>query len=432
MLAAAEIRNFAAMMNEQTRRFISEHADDNIRLLALQGDKYAGVDLPLALDQIAGRQVARRKLPAWAAIEGIVYPPHLSMEQCSSEQTARYKAALAASLLARDGVESGSCAGNPVFVDLTGGFGVDFSFIATALKTEEGEGCVYVEQQQHLCELVRHNLSLLGLSGSTVVCGDGVDYLHRLHRAGIIFLDPARRDAHGGRTYSIQDCTPDVSGLCDELLEKGLFVMLKLSPMLDWRKAIGDLRGTCEVHILSVGNECKELLLVLSAQKKGALRIFCVNDADTFTFSYEDKDASAAPSGLLSADAASFSVLRDSFLYEPNASIMKAGCFAQLCRQFEVRSLHPNSHLFVASSLISDFPGRRFKIRNVSTMNKKELKKVMGGLSKANVSVRNFPIGAEELRRRLKLKDGGDTYLFGTTLADKTHVLLFCQRADNP
>ena len=153
---------------------------------------------------------------------------------------------------------------------------------------------------------------------------------------------------------------------------------------------------------------------------------------DTFTFSFEDKDASAAPSGLLSADAASFSVLRDSFLYEPNASIMKAGCFAQLCRHFEVRSLHPNSHLFVASSLISDFPGRRFKIRNVSTMNKKELKKVMGGLSKANVSVRNFPIGAEELRRRLKLKDGGDTYLFGTTLADKTHVLLFCQRADNP
>ena len=156
MLAAAEIRNFAAMMNEQTRRFISEHADDNIRLLALQGDKYAGVDLPLALDQIAGRQVARRKLPAWAAIEGIVYPPHLSMEQCSSEQTARYKAALAASLLARDGGVSGFCTGNPVFVDLTGGFGVDFSFIAAALKTEEGEGCVYVEQQQHLCELVRH------------------------------------------------------------------------------------------------------------------------------------------------------------------------------------------------------------------------------------------------------------------------------------
>lgn len=432
MFAAAEIRIFAAMMNEQTRRFISEHTDDDIRLLALQGDKYAGVDLPLALDQIAGRQVARRKLPAWAAIEGIFYPPHLSMEQCSSEQTARYKAALASSLLARDGVESNTCDDHPVFVDLTGGFGVDFSFIAAALKTGEGEGCVYVEQQQHLCELVRHNLSLLGLSGSTVICGDGVDYLHRLQKAGIIFLDPARRDAHGSRTYSIQDCTPDVSKLCDELLEKGQYVMLKLSPMLDWRKAIGDLRGTCEVHILSVANECKELLLVLSAQKKGALRVFCINDADTFTFCYEDKDESAVSSGLLSADDASFSTLRDSFLYEPNASIMKAGCFNQLCRQFEVRSLHPNSHLFVAPSLISDFPGRRFKIRNVSTMNKKELKKVMGSLNKANVSVRNFPIGAEELRRRLKLKDGGDTYLFGTTLTDKTHVLLFCQRADNP
>jgi len=256
--------------SEATAVFIRKFADADVRQMALQGAKYPGVDLPFALDQIAGRQTARRKLPSWAAIEGIVYPPHLSMEQCSSEQTARYKAQI-----------SGS---GDTMADLTGGFGVDFSFMAQGFQR-----AVYVERQEHLCDIARENFRLLGLRQAEVVCGDSVDYLQAMSPVDIIYLDPARRDSHGGRTYGISDCTPDVLSLRNLLTAKARRVLVKLSPMLDWRKAVGDIGEELvrEVHIVSVANECKELLVVMEAEptpdpspREG--RLVCVNDDSCF------------------------------------------------------------------------------------------------------------------------------------------------------
>ena len=391
-------------MTPETAEFIKRHADDDIRQLALHAKSLDGVDLTFALEQIAGRQTARRKLPAWASIEGIVYPPHLSMEQCSSEQTARYKACLAGQ--------------GRLIVDLTGGFGVDFSFMAQGFKK-----AVYVERQQSLCEIARGNFQLLGLSQAEVVCSDAADYLCAMEHADLIYIDPARRDDNGARTYGISDCTPDVLALRELLLEKADRVIIKLSPMLDWRKTVNDLgeQYVREVHIVSVGNECKELLLLLG-QGEG-LRLICacdnqrleVDEAHKAYESYEPYRPDEIHQGI--------------FLYEPNASIMKAGCFDEVSRRFKVGQLAQNSHLFVSANYVSDFPGRSFQIDAVTSMNKRELKEKLQGLTQANIAVRNFPLTVAELRKRLKLSEGGSVYIFATTLASGNRVLILCRKA---
>lgn len=393
-------------MNQATIDFIREHAEADVRQLALQGTKNPEVDLTFALDQIAGRQKAKTKLPSWAAIDGIVYPPHLSMEQCSSEQTARYKANIAGK--------------GALMVDLTAGYGVDMAFVSPNYRR-----AIHVEQQASLCAISSENFKLLGLNHIEVVCADGVDYLHQLDHADLIFLDPARRDDHGARTYGIADCTPNVLELRDELLQKADRVMLKLSPMLDWRKAVEDLGHVNEVHIVSVDNECKELLLILSKEEK-PLKLFCVNNDQVFEVSDD------VTGGRFFCDTASDVTKEPSpcYIFEPNASIMKAGSFALLEQRFKVAQLDKNSHLFVSDSDISDFPGRRFLIEKTTSMNKRELKAALAGIDKANITVRNFPMSVAELRKRLKLKEGGDLYLFATTIAGHQHQLFLCRKIE--
>lgn len=415
-------------MNEVTAEFIRRHAEEDVRQLALKGGQHPGVDMPLALQQIAGRQTARQKLPSWAAIDALLYPPHLSMEQCSSEQTARYKAQLAARLCADFGQKSWSedpkkdrlsHETEPSFIDLTGGFGVDFSFMA-----RQFERCVYVERQQALCEVAQHNFSLLGLRQAEVVCADGVDYLRRMNHATVIYLDPARRDRLGGKTVAISDCTPDLLSLKEQLTAKSLFVMVKLSPMLDWHQAVAQLETdevkVCEIHVLSVRNECKELLFVLSKQLRKPPTLHCVNDDQAFICSPNDSSVATPPY------VSSEEMRPGLFLYEPHASIMKAGCFSAVSAQLGVRKMAPNSHLFISDRDLPAFPGRKFRIQALSSMNKKELKSVLCGVRQANITIRNFPLSVAELRKRLKLKDGGSSYVFATTQADGRHVLLIC------
>ena len=393
-------------MNQATIDFIREHAEADVRQLALQGTKNPEVDLTFALEQIAGRQKAKTKLPTWAATDGIIYPPHLSMEQCSSEQTARYKANIAGK--------------GALMVDLTAGYGVDMAFVSPNYRR-----AIHVEQQASLCAISSENFKLLGLNHIEVVCADGVDYLHQLDHADLIFLDPARRDDHGARTYGIADCTPNVLELRDELLQKADRVMLKLSPMLDWRKAVEDLGHVNEVHIVSVDNECKELLLILSKEEK-PLKLFCVNNDQVFEVSDD------VTGGRFFCDTASDVTKEPSpcYIFEPNVSIMKAGCFALLEQRFKVAQLDKNSHLFVSDSDISDFPGRRFLIEKTTSMNKRELKAALAGIDKANITVRNFPMSVAELRKRLKLKEGGDLYLFATTIAGHQHQLFLCRKIE--
>ena len=396
-------------MNQATIDFIRVHAEADVRQLALQGTKNPEVNLTFALDQIAGRQKAKSKLPSWAAIDGMTYPPHLSMEQCSSEQTARYKASIAGK--------------GALVVDLTAGFGVDLAFISQSFQQ-----AVHIERQASLCAISSENYRLLGLNHIEVICADGVDYLHQLDHADLIFLDPARRDDHGARTYGIADCTPNVLELRDELLQKADRVMLKLSPMLDWRKAVEDLGNVNEVHIVSVDNECKELLLILSKEEK-PLKLFCVNNNQVFDgvtggrfFCDTARDVTKEPSPCYMSS--------QTYLFEPNASIMKAGCFALLEQRYNVSQLDKNSHLFVSDSDISDFPGRRFIIEKTTSMNKRELKAALDGINRANITVRNFPLSVAELRKRLKLKDGGDHYLFATTVAGNQHQLFLCRKIE--
>ena len=451
-------------MNQATQDFIRQHQDEDVRQLAFLGSKYPEVDMPFALDQIRGRKMARVKLPRWASLEGIIYPPHISMEQCSSESTALYKAELAARLLGLPASSSGTemkTENEIEFVDLTGGFGVDFSYIAARL----GVKSMYVERQAHLCEAAKENFGRLGLKNAIVKNGDGIEVLHSFHpkkkdaasdddslgiiydqplsllktKLGLklIFIDPARRDDAGNKVVSLKDCTPDVTVLQEEMLSKADYVIIKLSPMLDWHRAISELSHVREVHIISVNNECKELLLVLSARNMGDmeassadgevkhagnLRIYCVNDAQSFVCDESDMETSQvkiAPSTLEEMQ----------HLYEPNASLMKAGCFGVLSGRYDARMLSKNSHLFVSQTPIEAFPGRSFRIIAVSSFNKKELKRHLSGITKANISTRNFPLSVAELRKRLKLKDGGETYIFATTLSDESHMLVITEKA---
>ena len=399
-----------AMLSEATLHFVAAHREDDVRQLALRGCRDAEVDIPAALQQIAGWQTARRKLPTWAATEGLLYPPHLSMEQCSSEATARYKCSVSCDTFAAYGTEG---TGATTLVDLTGGFGVDFSFLSQSFGR-----AVYVERQEELCQLARHNFQQLGLTNTEVVCADGGDYLRQLSHATMIFLDPARRDSHGGRTYAISDCTPDVLSLRKELLQKADYVMLKLSPMLDWRKAVQDLGEPYvrQVHAVAVGGECKELLLVLSKRGKG-LRQVAWQDGQAFE-----------PIVSIVSIASIESIASMPFLYEPHAAVMKLGCFEALEASFPVRQIAPNSHLFMAESPVENFPGRGFQVVATTSMNKKELKKALAGIRQANITVRKFPLTVAELRKRLKLSEGGSNYLFATTLASGCHVVFLCQR----
>ena len=407
-------------MNEKTRHFIETNLNADIRQLALQGSKDPEVDLPLALRQIAGRQTARRKLPSWAALDGLLFPPHLNMEQCSSEQTARYKADICRRLL--ETLHKSPVTHHPSpftsLTDLTGGFGVDFAWMSRAF-----DEATYVERDSELFAISSHNFGLVNFVNSVKTHNmDGIDYLHQLSHATVIFLDPARRDDKGARTYGIADCTPNVLEIKDELLQKADIVILKLSPMLDWRKAINDLgeQNVREVHIVSVQNECKELLLVLSAmQPASPYVLFTINLLSDGT---SQQFQVPSPSSLHPSP-----VTLHQYLYEPNASIMKAGCFQELAQHYSIQPLAPNSHLFVSDQYIADFPGRSFQISAISSMNKKELKTVLSDIHSANITVRNFPLSVADLRKKLKLADGGNVYIFATTLANNQHVLIVCQ-----
>lgn len=532
------------IMNQATQDFIRQHQDEDVRQLAFLGSKNPEVNMPFALDQIRGRKMARTKLPRWASIEGIIYPPHISMEQCSSEQTALYKAELAARLLglsvsssenekecdkasnshfskicefASEGAVDSEFAKNEdtckkqqiltecdkdvnkskgepneedfseeiEFVDLTGGFGVDFSYIASRL----GVKSMYVERQAHLCEAAKENFERLGLKNVSVKNGDGIEVLHSFHSKKnaasdtlgiteeqsqsllktnfglkLIFIDPARRDDAGNKVVSLKDCTPDVTVLQEEMLSKADYVIIKLSPMLDWHRAVSELSHVREVHIVSVNNECKELLLVLSARNMGMnmvsgtdlgakhdenLRIFCINDSQSFVCDETEMASSAvkiaSPDKIVSSDRMVSSAVKAvkkvssdritspaldemPYLYEPNASLMKAGCFGVLSERYDAKMLSKNSHLFVSEDPVEAFPGRAFRIIAVSSFNKKELKCQLSGITKANIATRNFPLSVAELRKRLKLKDGGETYIFATTLSDESHVLVICER----
>lgn len=406
----------------ETSEFIRQYANDDVRALALMGKRFPKVDLPYALDQIRGRQLARTKLPTWANTEGIVYPPHLNMEQCSSEPTALYKQDIVRRLLRKLPTEN-----NSTLIDLTGGLGVDFSYMSMLFNN-----ALYVERNKQLYDIALQNFECLKLNNITTENKDSIDVLHRLSSVSIFFLDPARRNSNGEKVVSMADCEPNVLELCDEMVKKSCFTIIKLSPMLDWHSVAAQLKHVIEVHIVSVKNECKELLVVLGNHKKEekdgkeqTIKIFCANDNDVF---YYDENINYSQKCTLQQPIIDKNTLQTSYLYEPNASIMKAGCFAQLSETYHVAAISNNSHLFVSPVLLSKFPGRKFRITHICTLNKKEIRRALTNITQANIAVRNFPMGVEDLKKRLKLHDGGTNYIFATTYGEKEHVLIFSKK----
>ena len=382
-------------LNDTTRQFIRENLNADVPTLALKKAP-VGTDVSLALRQIAARQLLQKKVPQWAENEDLLFPVHLSIEQCSSEAAARYKAGLL---------------GGQTFADLTGGLGIDIYYISQQFQQTD-----YVERQAELCNLARHNFDVLKAE-VTVWNETAEEYLEHCEPKDCLFIDPARRDEHGRKTVSIADCTPDVSALQDLLLQKAEKVMIKLSPMLDINKALEELRHVKELHVVAVANECKELDFVLERGFEGAPQFICVNlltAQPELRFMQEEE--------LRCQGRLADGVMK--YLYEPNPAVMKAGCFKLLSEFFDVFKLHKNSNLYTSEQLVSDFPGRIFEVEGWAPYNKKVKQNLLHDVEKASIAVRNFPLSVAELRKALKINDGDAVYLFATTLKGEQKVLI--------
>ncbi len=375
-------------------------------LLSARGEADAG----FLLRQAEGWQRLRGKVPSWAAADGLLYPPRLALEQCSGEEAARYKAGVAQRLLAGET--------EAALTDLTGGMGVDFSFIARHFAR-----AVYVERQEELCRTARHNFPILGLGHAEVVCADAVKHLAEMPPAHIIYIDPARRDTAGRKTVRISDCEPDILALRDLLLAKAReAVMVKLSPMLDITEAVRELGCVAEAHVVASGGECKDLLLVLKKDADSQPVLFAAEDGRVFRFAAGEEVAAVAPL----ADGVG------AYLYEPCAAVMKAGAFKLAATRYGLEKLHPNSHLYTAACAVGGFPGRAFAVTGVYGFAKKDINALRRDTPQANIATRNFPLGAEALRKKLRLRDGGGVYLFATTLRDGRHALIRCEKCAVP
>lgn len=388
--------------NDTTRKFILEHRNDDVRTLALQARRYPDVDMREAVTQIEGWQLAKNKLPEWAASEGVIFPPRISMEQCSSQATALYKA---------------SIAGGEKFADLTGGFGIDCSYLARNFKE-----AYYIERNPLLCEIAQHNFPHLGINHITIKNGECEDILPALPSLDWIFIDPARRDGDGRKVVALADCTPSVAELEETLLQKSKKVMIKCSPMLDIAAARRELKQISEIHIIALNNECKELLFILTDNKeRESITTHCINltNKGNEEFSFTSNEEQTA--GLNLADQVC------KYLYEPNAAIQKAGCHHTLAQATQTKKLHSNSHLYTADNEAPNFPGRKFKVEKVFGFTKNDIKE-LATLKKANITVRNFPESVQQLRKRLKLAEGGEKYIFATTLANESKVLVVCEK----
>lgn len=387
-------------LNDTTRQFIRENLSADVPTLALKKAP-VGTDVSLALRQIEARQLLRKKVPSWNENEELLFPAHLSIEQCSSEASAQYKAGL---------LQGHS------FADLTGGLGIDTYFIAQHFQQAD-----YVEQQAELCELARHNFGVLN-AGIKVWNETAEDYLMHCEPKDCIFLDPARRDAYGRKTVSISDCTPDVAALQEQLLQKAERVMVKLSPMLDISKALEELHHVKEVHVVAVANECKELDVILERNYEGEPQFVCVNLLTTQPeLRFTQEEVYNCPSRLAEG------VLN--YLYEPNPAVMKAGCFKLMTERFGVFKLHKNSNLYTSEKLIPGFPGRIFEVEAWAPYNKKVKQTLLSNVEKASIAVRNFPLSVAELRKSLRIGDGDETYLFATTVKEEEKVIIRTKKA---
>lgn len=388
-------------MTEELIDFIEDHALADTNRLLLDAAHYPGMDMPFIVEQIVSRRKIKDKLPSWYANKALLFPSSLSVEQCSSELTAGYKMSLIRS-------DEHVC-------DLTGGLGVDaYAF------SQKANRVTYVERLEHYADVAKINFSTLGAKNIRVIHGDGMKVSDDLKDVDTFYIDPARRGVGDRRVFALSDCEPDLTVMLPHLLNLASRVIAKISPMADINHTLALLPETTEVHVLSVRNECKELLFVIERGKKEkTIPIICANlipEKETVGFVFTmQEEQTALPV---------YSSNLGSYLFEPNASLLKAGAFKVLANRYPVRKLQVNSHLYTSDILIDDFPGRKFLVDVVYSFSSSLIKRIAKELPQANITVRHFPLSAEQLRLKTKIKDGGDIYLFATTLCNGERVLI--------
>ncbi|WP_293892859.1 class I SAM-dependent methyltransferase [Flavobacterium sp.] len=387
-----------SILSEEIQTFITENIDATVTVLALQKNKFPATDWTTILNQIAAKQKAKSKIPTWFNSSNIYYPGKISVEQTSSEKTAQYKSQLVS---------------GDKLIDLTGGFGVDDFYFSKKVKH-----LIHCEINTELSAIVKHNFEQLKSINIDCLAGDSFDILKTLNQKfDWIYIDPSRRHDAKGKVFMLKDCLPNVPKLLDFYFGFTDNIMIKTAPILDISAGLSELKNVKEIHILAVENEVKELLWILEKNYSKTIQVTTCNltkaIAEEFIFKYENQ-------------ATSLYSLSLKYLFEPNAAIMKSGGFDEVATQFGVRKLHQHSHLYTYDTLI-DFPGRAFEIENYFEYNKQNMKYFLEN-KKANITTRNFPETVENIRKKWKIKDGGNLYCFFTTDINNNKIVLLCSK----
>ena len=384
------------LLDVEIQKFINQQLDKPAADLLFLAKQYPNWDMTSIAQQVIGKQKAKKKIPTWFNTNNILYPIRLSIEQCSSEETAKYKSKILH---------------GKRFIDLTGGFGVDTYFINQSFKSG-----VYCELNEELQSIAQHNFKILGGSIQSFH-QNGLDYLQNSQeKFDLIYIDPARRNEKNQKVIKLADYTPNILEHIDLLFQKADHILVKTAPLLDIKQVLKEIPSVKEIHILSLKNECKEVLYLLDKKHTSETQLHCININDSkYSFSYSKENEKASLSEPLN------------YLYEPNVSILKAGAFNSIANDFKLQKLHANSHLYTSNKLVKEFPGRIFKINNICKYNKKEILKLLP-YKKANITRRNFPSSVTEIRKKTGLKEGGEHYLFATTLKDNQPKILLCSK----
>ncbi|WP_298778321.1 class I SAM-dependent methyltransferase [uncultured Polaribacter sp.] len=386
------------ILHADVQKFIDDNLKTDITKLILKGSPFKNISVQELANQISAKQKAKHKLPTWFATKNIYFPSKISIEQTSSEITSDYKSTLVS--------------GNTI-IDITGGFGVDCLYFSKQFKK-----VIYCEINDELSTIVKYNYQQLKCNNIATLSGNGIDFLKKSDTFfDCIYIDPSRRNDLKGKVFLLKDCLPNVPENIHFLFTKTNQILLKNSPILDITSTINELKFVKEIHIIAVNNEVKELLFLLEKNYKNNINIKTINidkkGNQTFNFEFQENVQSTYSKPL-------------SYLYEPNAAILKSGAFHHISEKLNIYKLQQHSHLYT-SDLLIDFPGRRFKIINVISYKKKNIQKLLPQ-KKANITTRNFPKTVAQIRKETKIKDGGNLFLFFTTNIENEHIVIICEK----
>lgn len=388
-----------SILHPDIQEFIIQNTGADLTKLALQKNPFPDVEWILILNQIEARTKAKEKLPTWFSASNIIYPSKISVEQTSSEKTAAYKADLIS---------------GQTLIDLTGGFGVDDYYFSQKFKT-----VTHCEINEDLSEIVKYNFNQLQVKNCTFYSGDSINILEKSdQKYDWIYIDPSRRNDAKGKVFMLKDCLPNVPELLDFYFEKADSILIKTAPLLDISAGLSELKNVKNIHIIALENEVKELLFEIHKNYSGEITIKTANILKDKTETFEFVLGEEMTFPLFDAPK--------KYLYEPNAAIMKSGGFDEVGLSFEIDKLHKHSHLYTSENLI-DFPGRRFEIQKAISYNKNEMKIELAN-KQANITTRNFPETVENIRKKWKIKNGGNLYCFFTTDVKDNKIVLICTK----